>query len=472
MRILQFNNYADPVGGAEVYALALTEALQRRGHEVAFFGTAPDREVHDPKLRVVRRPRYDPALLMKDALVREELGGFLSEFHPEVVHVHNVHALGLDVLDALRLVGAPILQTVHDFSLLCPNSWCVRGDGSTCPGGAGEQCFQHDCQKNYPFDPEVALTTLLKHRSLSGIVDLAVCPSRALAERMQASGFPNVCHRNYFIEPISMDASSSPREDHSLLYIGRLEPEKGVGCLLEAMPKILAAESRASLSIVGGGSQAAPLEARANELGLGQRVRFMSHVPRAELGSFYARSALCILPSIWSENSPLVAYECLFAGLPMIGSRVGGIPELVEEGRAGFTFTPRDPADLARAVLRFFALAPSERDAMSQRMRARAEEFRLGPHLAWLEEQYAQLLEQGARTRACRVAIDSDLLALLEQFGQERARLGRLFHEHLGYIRHLESTLGQTSKDASNAVPPAQGLLKRLTDAWPKARRG
>lgn len=440
MRILQLNNYADPVGGAEVYALALTRELSQRGHDVAFFGTHPEREQSEDRLRVVRRPRYDASLLFRDPTTREALRDYIQRFSPEIVHVHNVFSLGLDVLQVLGATGLPLVQTVHDFSLLCPNSWCVRGDGSPCPGKAGAQCFQHECQRNYPFDPEVALQTRLKHEILNGIVDLMLCPSRYLADQMRENGAREVRHLNYFIDAI---ASGPPthRQGKELVFIGRLEPEKGVEYLLDAMPLVLAGDPDVHLTIVGGGSLGEPLAARSEALHLGKAVSFLNHVPRPELGRFYATATACVLPSIWSENSPLVAYECLAAGLPMIASRVGGIPELAEDGVAGFTFRPRDPRDLAAKALMLLGMSSAQRETMSSAMRVRSRDFQSGLHLDRVVEAYTEVLARPRRPSEPRVVIDLDLLTVLAKHGEERARLGSYFREHVAYIRHLEDTL-------------------------------
>lgn len=468
MRILQLNNYADPIGGAEVYALALARELAERGHKVGFFGTSPDRETSEENLRVVRRPRYDVRVLFHDPLVRGALEDTVVRFRPQLLHVHNVFSLGVDVLELLGTTGIPIVQTVHDFGLLCPNSWCVWADGTPCSGGVGAKCFVHDCQRNYPYDPEVALHTLLKQRTLAGIVDLAICPSRHLAGLMRANGAKDVRHLNYFIDPIAAGAATE-RKPKELVYIGRLEPEKGVEHLLDAMPKILGKDPDVHLTIIGGGAQQSALETRARGLGLGSSATFLSQVPRADLGRFYSTATACVLPSIWSENSPLVAYECLAAGLPMIASRIGGIPELLEDGLAGFTFTPRDPSDLAEKALRLLGLPPSERARMSVAMRATAEGFRVAPHLDRIEELYDELHARPRSSARATLTIDRDLLAVLAEYGSEKGRLGALFVEHTAYIQHLELTLTDQAHAASSAeehrrLTPKQ-ILRRLARA-------
>ena len=351
MRILHFCNYADRIGGAEVYAQALVSAQRARGHEVALFGASPDREVDEPGLRVVRRPLYDPARLVRDPPVLQALQECVERLRPQIVHVHNVFSVALEVVDFLGRLPMPVLQTVHDYQLLCPNSWCVRGDGTPCPGGAGAQCFQHGCHRNYPYDSWGVLLAGVRQQLSSRGVDVAIAPSTYLVERLRAHGWRDVRHLPYFID-FDPGPGSVARAEAELLYVGRLEREKGIDVLLGAMPEIAREVPGVRLDIVGSGSQLEPLRALALRSGSGAAVRFLTDVPREKLGEFYSRASVCVLPSVWTENSPLVAYECLLSGLPMVGSRIGGIPELIEPA-CGLTFSARDHGELARQVIRF-----------------------------------------------------------------------------------------------------------------------
>jgi len=417
VRILHFSNYADRIGGAEVYAHGLVEALRARGHTVALFGGSPEREVDSEELRVVKRPLYDAGRLVKDAALLNALTEFIERFRPEVVHAHNLFSIALEVVDHLGRCGVPLVQTVHDYQLLCPNSWCVRGDGSPCPGGAGAQCFQHDCQKNYPYDSWGVLLSSLRQRLASAGVRVAIAPSSHLAERLRHHGWRDVRHLPYFID-VTSSPSSGPRADYDLLYVGRLEREKGVDVLLEAMPAVLAAIPRVHLTLVGGGSQEPALRRQAEQSRLGQAVRFLTRIPREELSVHYARAAACVLPSVWTENSPLVAYECLTAGLPMLGSRIGGIPELIEPD-CGFTFEPRNPADLARVVIQFLRLPLAERQHMSMTARRRAQAFDGPGHLGRVEGLYREAISLGG-TPDPVVEVLRELFPVLEQVNLDR----------------------------------------------------
>ncbi len=436
MRILHFCNYADRIGGAEVYAQSLVGALRARGHEVALFGASPGAEVDRPDLRVIQRPLYDPERLLRDGPVLAALRDYTQRFRPDVVHAHNVFSVALEVVEFLCSQDVPLLHTVHDFQVLCPNSWCVRGDGSPCPGGAGEQCFQHGCQANYPYRAWDVLLSAVRHRILSQGTNTAVAPSAYLVERLRAHGWRDVRHMPYFIdfEPGPRDA---PRDPAEILYVGRLQREKGIDVLLAAMPEVLREHPDARLTILGGGAESQALRAMAGRMGLSDRVRFLDSVPRQSLGEFYSGASLCVLPSIWTENSPLVAYECLLSGLPMIGSRIGGIPELIEPD-CGYTFRPRDSADLASQVIRYLRLPSQQRQHMSEAARARARTFDKTSHLERMEQLYDELAarEQAPRRRDEAAAL-WPILAEVEHEARTRPGSTSLLHRARLLARRL-----------------------------------
>lgn len=416
MRILHFCNYADLIGGAEVYAHGVVEALRERGEDVALFGASPDGETDRPGLRVIQRPAYDANRLVEDPAALHALREYVQRFRPDVLHVHNVFSVALDVLHYLMSCGTPVVHTIHDFQLLCPNSWCVRGDGAPCPGGAGTQCFLHGCQENYPYDAWRVLLTLLGQRIASAGTSIALAPSSYLAERLRAHGWRDVRHLPYFVE-LPAPSAPQPRSSDEVLYVGRLQPEKGVGVLLDAMPTVLAGVPTAHLTVVGGGAQAGALQTRAVRLGIAPSVRFLTHQPRAAIVDHYAAAAVCVLPSIWTENSPLVAYECLQAGLPILGSRSGGIPELIDG--CGITFEPGDSKGLAEAILRFLRLPADDRERMSLAARARARPFGRDAHIQALQSVYSQA--KPIVYSPGNLQVDAEFLAVFRRAGEERA---------------------------------------------------
>lgn len=462
MRVLQINTFAEPVGGAETYLFGLLGELRRRGHEVLLFGTSPDREVDQPGLRVVRRPAYDPSRLFRDEPVRRALERTLERFDPEVVHVHNLHALGLDLLGTLAAAGRPVVQTVHDFGVLCPNSWCVRGDGTPCPGGPGAQCFAHRCTDNYPYDARQVLVAMVRLRLVRALVDVALAPSHHLADLLRGQGFPDVRQLHYFVE--EEEGLAGPirqREPKNLLYLGRLVPEKGIDVLLAALPRILTEVPGTRLTIVGGGPLAGDLRRRAHELGTGDAVRFHTQVPHAEVRNFYASATAKVLPSIWSENSPLTAYECLAAGLPILGSRIGGIPDLVRDGETGLLFRPRDPADLAEKAVRLLRMPAEERAELSRRGRELARTLSRERNVGTVEAVYREVVARGPRPRNGAVlAWDEDVQAAIHELS---AGLDRR-DEWIGFLEGFRNPLGWLylhARTRLRRLAIKSGLLRR-----------
>lgn len=439
MRILQLNTFVDPVGGAEIYMLSLAAELERRGHVVGRFGVSTVGERDEPGWRALHRAALGRESLFRDPGLTSALGEVLARLAPEIVHVHNLHSLPLELLELLARSGLPIVQTVHDYSTVCPNTWCVLPDGTACPGGAGRKCFAHGCERNYPFDATSVLATMLRQRLVSAFSEVSICPSRYLAETLRRHGFRDVRHLFYFVEAERLETEERPRDPHSLLYMGRLEPEKGLELLLEALPRVLAAVPETTLSIVGDGSVAGSLRERAQALGLERAVHFHEKVPHEDVHRFYSTATAKVLPSIWTENSPLAAYECLLSGLPLIGSRIGGIPDLVEEGRTGFLFEPRNADDLADKILRLLDLDLDERAALSTRSRELGARFTRERNVAGVEAIYREVL---ARPRAPRawpaLPVDEDLLVPLDRMGADVRRLEGLFQEHAGYIAGLD----------------------------------
>lgn len=461
MKILQMSAYADRVGGAEIYLHGLADELERRGHTVGRFGTSPDRETDERLLRVLRRPRFDPTRLLRDDEVTRALVDFVARFAPDLIHVHNLYALSLDTDLFLGALACPVVQTVHDYSILCPNAWCVHHDGTLCPGGAGLKCFEHDCRENYPFDARMVLYALLRQRLLRRVVDVMICPSRYLADLLSQHGFREVCHVFNYVDVEKLALPEVARDERSLLYLGRLDPEKGVDILLEAMPLVLAEEPRTHLTVVGDGSVAASLRQQAADLGLSESVRFHAKVPYDEVARFYATATLMILPSIWCENSPLTAYECHVAGLPMVGARIGGIPDLVMDGETGYLVTPRSAADLATKVVKLLR-SPDERESMSERLRERAKRYTREANVDQVEAIYDRLIRRDpmdARAAGADLVLDDDLLAALQHLTDDLERQEGHARDLRAHLRFLQRQRGVT------------GLVRRALHAL-AARRG
>jgi glycosyltransferase involved in cell wall biosynthesis len=429
MRVLQVTSFHAKVGGAEVYVHQLCAALEQRGHVVGFFGCDPEHERDEPGLRVVRRPAFDPATVFEDPPLTAAFRAFATRFAPDIVHVHNLYNLPAAFGRVLAEVGVPILQHPHDFGLVCTNAWCVLPDGRMCEGGPGAKCSERGCSANYPFDARIVGAARLRMLLARETAAAFVSGSEALAEVLRSNGLePSRCVR-YFAEPEKFGGLAAlarlraevPRARDQILFVGRLEPEKGVGVLVRALPRILSERPAARLHIVGDGTLGPALRAEAAALGVAEAVVWHGRIPHEDVPRHLARATVQVLPSIWAENAAQSCYDCLLAELPMVASRVGALPEVVRDGVNGLLAAPRDPEDFARKILAILG-----DDALAARLSAscRAELVRYDKqaHLEAIEALYAEMratLAGGARAPA---RIDGDMLHALDGLARDLAR--------------------------------------------------
>jgi len=415
MRILHVNHRHGRGGGTEVYVDEVSRLQRKRGHDVGVFAASAEREASGPELRVVRRPEYDMRRLVSDPPLAGAFEELTRSFRPDVVHVHNLWSFPADFALALRAGGAPVVQTVHDLSALCPNGWCVWPDGTPCEGGPGRKCFEHGCEANFPYVDKQVLAARLRLVLARRCFQAFLCPSAYVAERCRAHGFPDVRHfPNYAVAgPVRLQGGGLPApEAGRILYVGRLAPEKGVIHLLEALPAVVALVPDARLVLAGGGPEEARLRARAAELGVTGRVELPGPLDAATVEREIARAGVVVLPSIWIENAPLSALEALVAGRPLVATAVGGLPELVVDGETGLLCRPRDAADLAEKLARVLGDAELA-GRLSRGARARAARYPQQVHLHRLEQVYGEV--HGRPAADGHDDVDADLLETIHR---------------------------------------------------------
>lgn len=405
MRVLHVNKFLYRRGGAEGYLLDLADLQRADGDEVALFGMShPDNlpglpyAAHFPS-RVelapaprgpVRRGRAIGRMLWSPAS-RRGLARVLAEFRPDVVHMHNIyHQLSPSVLAAVRAAGVPCVLTLHDYKLACPN-YQLLDRGRLC-----DACVRHGplaAARRRCKDGSLAASGLLAveswlHRRLRAYdpVRIFVSPSRFLADVLRRAGvYPDRLRVvNHFVDPVTVPVKERP--GGGVVYTGRLAPEKGVDTLIEAVAGLPAG---VPVDIAGDGPARAELVELARRRVPG-RVRFHGRLDKPALHALVRRAAVVAVPSRWHENQPMAVLEAYACGVPVVGTRLGGLPELVRDGVDGRLVPADDPAALAAALRD--VLADAERaQLMGRAGRARIErDFSPAAHLARLRELYAQ----------------------------------------------------------------------------------
>jgi len=417
LRFLMVTSFYPPyhLGGDAVHVRYLAEALAERGHEVHVeFSPAAYRLKRNglPKDGLnggdVHTHPIPSPFGRAQPVAAYALGHSrgISRFHealtrqvrPDVVHLHNISLLGLGVLP--RPPGATMLYTAHDYWARCPRSDLLKYGTRPCEAPSCLACALVSRRPPQLWRYKTAWRGL-------PTVDCGIAPSRFMAGEIAAHLRCPVVHIPNFAPDPNPSGSVTNPEDY-FLYVGVLEPHKGVPALLEAAGR----PGRFRVKVVGQGSLLAQaLDARARS---GARVDVEGWVKQDRLSDLYRRARAIVVPSIWHENAPLVAIEALAWGTPLLVSRRGGLEELLYGGATGRAFEPT-PEDVLAAAERFLV------DDLSH-------DLRRGARLAYVQNhrpeayiaRYTSLLEQrlDASTRGTEaLASDGRPAPLVAQHG-------------------------------------------------------
>ena len=350
-RALHINDYpGGTYGGAEVLMVRTVELLRTAGWEARTFTQAdlPD-------------PRLTPGRYLNNRVARRGLRKVLDQFAPDVVHLHNYyHVLSPGILSELagykQRAGVRVVMYAHDFHLVCPNSGATwfRGPRPELANFGRTRSWAYLLTRRWDRRGWVYSTLkLAQHlwcyrtgKDRRRVIDLVLCPSRFMREAMDRSGRPTV-HLPYPSPPAASARAARPA-GLTLIFAGRIEPEKGLVRFLEMLPGDFAGR----LEVVGDGADRPAAEAVCRRRGLADRVEFLGRRPHAETTARIAAAHVLVLPSRWYENYPLSMLEALAVGTNLLVTDLGGMREIVVDACVGFRFAPDDPAGVADQLQR------------------------------------------------------------------------------------------------------------------------
>ncbi|HLI32567.1 MAG TPA: glycosyltransferase [Solirubrobacteraceae bacterium] len=345
MVIFLHNRYRTP-GGEEQVVASLRRLVEEQIGEGAALLAADSAQIG--RLRAARSllagGRVPPALLAELAAARA--GGRV------ILHAHNLPpAFGWRTLAAARRQGARVVLHLHQYRIVCANGVCFThgSDCTRCHGANTLPGVRLRCRGSLSEDIVYAAAIALWQRRLAGCADVVIVPSRFAARRLEELGAPLAFEALHILPPPIFDFAerSGAGEGGYVLLAARLSHEKGVDLAIDAC-----ASAGVELRIAGEGPLRRALEARAAKRAQsGAQVRFLGWVGAQELAALRAGAALAICPSR-SENFPTAAAEAMAAGLPVIGTAVGGTPELLP---AEWLAEREDVGALATLVERHFA---------------------------------------------------------------------------------------------------------------------
>jgi len=399
VRILHVDKFLRRHGGAAGYMLDLAARQRAEGHTVEFFSVdhpdnlpatfaadfAPAVDYDDPRplhrALAVARTVHSPVAARRIAAV-------VDRFRPDVVHAHNIyHQLSPSILGPLRRRSVPVVLTAHDAKLVCPSYSLFAGSGpcTACVGASPLHAVTARCAKgSLAVSAAVAVESLV-HRTIGAYdpVGRFVAPSRFLADLLVRGGFAadRVVH---LPNPVALRRPARRGAGDGVVSVGRLVAAKGVDLTIEAIGRC----EGARLTVVGDGPERAALEDLARRLAPG-RVRFCGMLDPADTAAVVAGARVAVLAARAPDNQPLAVLEAMAAGVPVVVTALGGLPELVRHEVDGLVVDHPAPDLVARAIARPLRDPVWARAAGERARRAVAANHDPAVHLARLTAVYA-----------------------------------------------------------------------------------
>jgi glycosyltransferase involved in cell wall biosynthesis len=352
-RILLINNCHYRRGGADVVYLNTGDLLESKGHDVAYFSTKSQynyptpysdffvRDIDALKLNFVEQLLYMPRKLYSWESHRN-LKKVINHFKPDLAHIHLYKGgLTASILPVLRRKKIPVIITLHDYSLLCPRNIMIDGDGKICERcltATRLNCIYHRCnRKNLYYSIVNYVEFVLNNNILKpkNYFNKIICVSKFNYLKHQSHPLFNERFLHlYNFYPLLSQSNPKTIKGSYFLFYGRLAPEKGVMTLINTWKRL---GDAARLKIIGEGIMSGQIKAEIKDNNL-TNIEFLGFRKGEELFRYIRDASFILVPSEWYENNPLTIVEAYSVGKPVIGSNIGGISELIMEGKTGFLF--------------------------------------------------------------------------------------------------------------------------------------
>ena len=352
MKILIIHNAYGKFSGEEAVVDAHCRILTNAGHDVELF-TRSSEELFS--MRFGKLVGFVSAFINPVAI--SKLKDVLKAFKPDVVHIHNLYPLiSPAILPVIQRAGIPIVMTVHNYRLICPNGlfYNQKGICEACAGGKEWRCVVNNCENSIPKSLGYALRNMIARlfQLYNKYVDIYFCLTHFQREKLVENGFdakrcivlPNFMHSN------SINSLCSSDEKKGVLFIGRLNRSKGIDVLLRTAE--LCQEVPVFLAGV-------PDRSVVDIEHLPQNVEWLGIVSGQSKLDAFQRVVALVFTSRCYEGLPMVFLEAMQNSLPIIAPKLAGIPEIIREGYNGWLFEPNNPEDLA-SVIRYVLGHPEQ----------------------------------------------------------------------------------------------------------------
>ena len=349
MKILLVNKFHWNKGGSEKYYFELGQLLKKHGHKVAYFSMEDekniktgDKEYFVPKLDLNNSSKLKALDVISNKHNQKIMEQALDDFKPDIVHLNNFQRqLSASIIKPCIDRKIPIVFTAHDVQAICPAITMMDNDKKPCElcmHGKYMNCIKKSCNKGSKLKSILGALEgyyYRIHKIYTEKINYIITPSEFYRKKFIEDGV-NENKIQAIHNSIEMDDYNVKTEDDGYaLYFGRLSKEKGILDLINAFKNC----KEGKLFIAGEGPEKETIEQIIKENKLGRRVKLLGFLNKEQMTEITRKCKFVVVPSIWYENCPYSILETLAIGKPIIGSNMGGIPELVNDNKNGFIYS-------------------------------------------------------------------------------------------------------------------------------------
>jgi glycosyltransferase involved in cell wall biosynthesis len=373
MKIIQLNSYITFNGGSETVMSNISTLLEENGHSVLNIGYQSRKEKRVmPNAHSLGPEKYSLPTFFHEKKTVDFIVNKINTTGSGLVICHNVyHKYPMaDLLKAIKLHTSTKLALVfHDYKAVCPRCNLYNGNRicTDCTQGKFINVVKYRCRNKSLLQSSILAIDSYYNNSIRNAYsypDLFITPSHFMSGQLHKMGFDHkieVIHNPIDIKQFPHSKKMTEFKN-TVLYAGRFSKDKGIELFLKAASGL----KDVKFLIAGVGDLIELVEQADREL---KNVEYLGSLNKEQLLAAFDKSDYLILPSIWYENNPMIIIEAMSSGLVVIGSDIGGIPELLKDGR-GFLFDPLKPDCLDDQIQNSLSISISKYDEISARARS------------------------------------------------------------------------------------------------------
>jgi glycosyltransferase involved in cell wall biosynthesis len=412
------------IGGSEAVYFRTSEILEKHGHQSLFFSMRhPDNvpcatgDYFVPYIDLEKECRTVDLIRASGNVLysftsKRLLSKLLDRYPVDLAHIHNIHRqMSPSILHELKKRKIPVVMTLHEYKMVCPsfnlNLLIHATPCEACTGRRYYNAAKLRCIKGSLLRSSLASIEMYLHHTILDIyknVDIFISPSKFLKKKLREMGFkkeimylPNSVDIEEFDKLEVREREFNNDKLFTIVYFGRLFYGKGLFTLLDAVEKLFNTynKNEVIVKIIGEGILAEEMKEKASNKGL-KAIKFLGYLSGEKLFREVRDASIVVLPSECYENNPLQIIESFAMGIPVIGARIAGIPELVKDGKTGLTFETGNSDDLCSKI-EYMISKPGEVGEMGKKARVFVEEeLNAEKHYNGLMELYKKALTRNS----------------------------------------------------------------------------